>query len=59
MFAKEFLSEETIYELNIIKEFEQQINRNNLIYKTGDKKKDANYDFRKFKTIRFFLRKSL
>ena len=30
---------------------------NNLILKTSDKKKDTNYDFQKFKTIRFFRRK--
>ena len=36
-------------------EIEQKINRNNLTYKTGDKK-DKTYDFQKFKTITSFRR---
>ena len=35
----------------------QKINRDNLIYKTGNKKKDKIYDFQRFKTIRSFGRK--
>ena len=31
--------------------------KNNLIFKTGDKKKDTTYDFQKLKTIKFFRRK--
>ena len=33
-----------------------KLNRNDLIYQTGNKKKDRTYDFQKFKTIRFFGR---
>ena len=31
---------------------EQEVNRDNLIYKTGDSKNDWIFDFQKFKTIR-------
>ena len=54
MFSKKFLTGEAIYELNKIVEIEQKINRDNLIYRLGDKKKDKRYDFQKFKTIRSF-----
>ena len=30
---------------------ENKLNRDNLIYKTGNKKKDKKYDFQKFKRI--------
>ena len=33
-------------------EIENQVNRDDLTYKTGNKKKDKIYDFQKFKTIR-------
>ena len=33
-------------------EIENQLNRDDLTYKTGNKKKDKIYDFQKFKTIR-------
>ena len=39
-FSKDFLSEEAIYELNKIKGIEQKINRDDLIYKIGNNKKD-------------------
>ena len=42
-FSKDFLNEETIYEMNKIKEGEQEINRSDLFYKIGDKIKT--YDF--------------
>ena len=32
------------------------MDRDDLIYKTGNKKKDKTYDFQKFKTIRSFGR---
>ena len=35
---------------------ENNINRDNLIQKTGNKKKDKTYDFQKFKAIRSFGR---
>ena len=54
MFSKKFITGEAIYELNKIVEIEQNINRDNLIYKLGDKKKDKTYDFQKFKKIRSF-----
>ena len=56
MFSKDFLYEEATYELNKIVEIENKIDGKELIYKTGDKKKDKTYDFQKFKTIRFFWR---
>ena len=46
MFLKDFLSEEAIYELNKIKEADQKINRDYLIYKTGHKNY-ITYDFKK------------
>ena len=45
MFLTDFLFEEAIYKLSKIKGIEQKINRNDLIYKTGNKKKDKTYDF--------------
>ena len=56
MFSKDFLYEEATYELNKIVEIENKIDGKELIYKTGNKKKDKTYDFQKFKTIRFFWR---
>ena len=38
LFSKDFLAGETRDELNKIKEIEQQINRDDLIFKTGNKK---------------------
>ena len=38
-FSKDFLSEKAVYELKKIKEIEQKISRDDLIYKTGNKKK--------------------
>ena len=35
---------------------ENKLDRNDLIYKIGNKKKDKAYDFQKFKTIRSFGR---
>ena len=35
---------------------ENKLDRNNLIYKTGNKKNDKTYNFQKFKTIRSFGR---
>ena len=32
-------------------EIEQKLNRGDLIYKTGNKRRDKTYDFQKFKTI--------
>ena len=51
-FSKDFLNEETIYEMNKIKEVEQEINRSDLFHKIGDKIKT--YDFQTFKKIRSF-----
>ena len=45
LFSKYFLTEEVRYELNIILEIEQKFNRDDLIHKTDDKKKDKTYDF--------------
>ena len=47
LFSKDFLSEGTIYELNKIKMIENKINRDDLIYKSGNK----TYDFQEFKIV--------
>ena len=52
LFSKDFLNEEATHELNKIVEMENKVNRDDLIYKTGNKKKNETYDFQKFKTIR-------
>ena len=57
-FSKDFLSEKAVYELNKIKEIEQKISRDDLIYKTGNKKKVKKYDFEKFKIISFFWKRN-
>ena len=44
MFAKDFLTEQAIYELNKITE-KKNIYRDDLIYKTGYMKKDGTYNF--------------
>ena len=53
-FSKHFSSEKAIYELNRIKEIEQKINKDDLVYKAGDKEKDKTCYFQKFKTIKSF-----
>ena len=53
---KNFLNEKATYELNKIVEMENKLNRDNLISKTGNYKKDKTYDFQKFKTTRSFRR---
>ena len=50
-FSKDLLSEETIYELNIITEIENKLNGDDLIYETGNKREDKITDFKTFKTI--------
>ena len=39
-----------------IKTIKWEINKDNIIYKTGNKKKNKTYEFQKFKTIRSFGR---
>ena len=56
MFSKEFLYEEAVYELYKIKDIEEKINRDDLIYKSGNKKQDKKFDFEKFKIIKSFGR---
>ena len=43
--------------MNKIVEIEKKVNRDYLIYKTGNEKNDKTYDFQNFKTIRSFGRK--
>ena len=45
-----------MYLLNKIKKIEQKINRDDLIYKTGNKNRDKKYGFQKLKTVRSFGR---
>ena len=55
MLSKDSLNEEVTYELKKIEiEIENKLYTDNLIYKTGNKKKDKTDDFQKFKTIRSF-----
>ena len=56
MFLKDFLNEEATHELNRNVEMENKLNKDNLIFKTGNKKKDNTYDFQKFQAIRSFGR---
>ena len=56
MFSKNLLSEEAICELYKIKKTEEKINRNDLIYKSSNKKKNEIFGFRKFKAIKSFGR---
>ena len=49
---KIFLNVEAKYELGKNKEIEREISRDDLIYKTGSKKKSKAYDFQKLKTRR-------
>ena len=46
LFSKNFQNEEATYELNKIVEMENKLNRDYLIYKTGDKEKDKNMIFK-------------
>ena len=57
LFSKGFLKEEATFKLNKIPEIENKLKRDDLIYKTDNKKEDKTYDFQKFKTIRSFGRK--
>ena len=50
LFLKDVLSEEATYKLKKLVEMENKLNRDNLIYKTGTKKRDKTCDFQKFKT---------
>ena len=56
MFSKNVLNEEPTYELKKIVEMENKLNRDDLIFKTSNEKKDNTYDFYKFKTIWSFGR---
>ena len=49
LISKDFLNEEATYELTKTVEIENKLNRDDLIYKTGNKKKE--------KIIRKFIRK--
>ena len=54
MIPKDFLNVEATYKLNKTVEIENKFDRNDLSYKTGNKKKDKTFDFQNFKTIRSF-----
>ena len=58
-FQKKILNEEATYKLNKIVKMENELDRNDLIYKTGNKKKDKTYDFQKFETIRSSWKRNL
>ena len=45
LFSKNFLNEEAISKLKKIVEMANKLDRNDLIYKTGNKKKGKIYDF--------------
>ena len=56
MLSKGFLNEEATYKLKKIVELVNALSRDDLIYKTGNKKKHKTYFFGRFKTIRSFGR---
>ena len=56
MFSKDFLNYKATYELNKIVELENKLHRDDLSYKTANKKKDKTYNFQKFKTVTSFGR---
>ena len=45
------LNQQVINELQRLAEIERKANKEDLLYKTGDNKKDKIYDFRKYKTM--------
>ena len=45
LFSKNVLNEEPTYEFNKIVEMENKLNRDDLIFKTSNKKKDKTYGF--------------
>ena len=49
LFSKDYLNEEATYELNKITAIENKPDRNDLIYKSSNKKKDKTFDLQKFK----------
>ena len=51
MFSKDLLAAETRIEFKKIKEIEQKINRDDLTFKTGSKKRDRTNGFQKVKFI--------
>ena len=57
LFLKASLNEETTYDLNNIVKIEYKLNKDYLIYKTGNNKKDKIYDFQQFIAIRCFGKK--
>ena len=56
LFSKDFLAAEARDEFRNIKKIEQGITRDDLIYKTGNKREDKTDYFQKFKTIQYFRR---
>ena len=56
LFSKDFLTTEAKDEFEKIKKIERETNRDDLIYKTGNKRKSKTCDFQKFKTMRSFGR---
>ena len=51
LFSEDLLNEEVTYKLNNVVEIENTLNKDDLSYKTGNKKENKTYDFQKFKTI--------
>ena len=58
LFSKGSLTEEATSVLNEIVKIGYKLNRDDLIYETGNRKNDKKYDFQKFKTIRAFGRET-
>ena len=52
MFLKDYLNDEAEQKFLKNVKMENELDRNSLIYKTGNKKKDKTYDFQKCKTIK-------
>ena len=55
-FGKDFLNEEAKYQLNKLVEIENKVNKDDLICKISNNKRDKMYDIQKFKTIRLSVR---
>ena len=51
LFSKDSVNEESTCELNKFAKMGNKLDRNDLIYKAGNKKNDKTYDFQKFRTI--------
>ena len=52
LFLKDFLNEAATHKIKNMQKWEKKLDRNDLSYKTGNKKNSKTYGLQKFKTIR-------